>query len=204
MLLLPVALAAPPAAAQNDPFYARVRGLTDRTFPSFQGFDCATVAAPREVVFRLLAAPDRAAQILLAGTANVLPRSASYRKERTAAKGETLVLSADTLTGPRRIELTVVAVVPGRLLSFVVTKDDQVLSRDVADLTDTFYLESNPDGTTDVYWANHWDPSSPFAAAMSPLGFGRRFRTRRELGLLMIEGLARAAASVPGGAPLPE
>lgn len=189
------------AAAQGDPFYARIRGLTDRVYPSFQGFDCRTLPAPRETVFALLASPDRAAQFLLVGLPNVLPRAASYRKERSATKGETLVLSADTLEGPRQVELSVVVVVPGRLLSFSVSKDPGLLTRDVTELFDTFHLESNPDGTTDVFWANHYDPSSPFAAVFGPLRATRRFRTRRELGLLVLEGLARAAASHPEALP---
>lgn len=190
--------------AQNDPFYARVRGLTDRPYPSFQGYECATIPAPRPVVYRLLAAPDRAAEILLAGLPNVLPRGAHYRKERTATKGDVLTLSADTLRGARQIELTVVAAIPGRLLAFAVTHDDGVMTTDVTELIDSFLLESNPDGTTDVYWANHYDPSSPFAAALGPLRETRRYRQRRETGLLVIEGLARAAALVPGGPPLPD
>jgi uncharacterized protein YndB with AHSA1/START domain len=187
------AILAFPAAAQIDPFYARVRGLTDRPYASFQGFDCTTVHAPREVVFRILASPDRAAQILLAGLPNVVPRGASYRKNAMATKGEVLTLTADTLTGSRKIEMSVVAVVPGHLLSFVVTSDPQVLAKDVTDLFDTFTLESNADGTTDVYWANHYDPSSPFMAALGPLA-GRRFRVRRETGLLVLEGLGRASS----------
>lgn len=205
-LLLVAALGMPGVlgAAQNDPFYARVRGLADVPYASYQGYDCATIPAPRELVFRILASPDRASEILLAGLPNVLPRTARYRKERTAAKGEVLVLAADTVAGRRQVELNVLAILPGHLLSFGVVKDEQLLAFDVTQLSDTFFLESNPDGSTDVYWANHYDASSPFAAALGPLRGAPRFRARREAGLLALEGLARAAAAIRGGPPLPD
>lgn len=190
------------AAAQNDPFYARVRGLTDAPYPSFQGSDCTTIKAPRPLVWRVLTAPAPAGNWLLAELNNVVPRGGRYKNGFAASKNDVLTIQEETLDGPRSSDFRVLVAEPERILSLTVIKDDDVMSHDLTKLTYTLFLESNPDGSTDVTWATHYDPSSPFAAVLSGVG-SKRIRIRREMGLLVLKALSEAAASMPYP-PLPD
>ncbi|MEO6325797.1 MAG: hypothetical protein ABIT01_06165 [Thermoanaerobaculia bacterium] len=190
------------AAAQNDLYYNRVRGLTDVPFPSFQGAECTTIKAPRALVWRVLVSPGPAGTWLLADLDNVVPRGARYKKGFVASKDDVLTITSEVLNGPRTTELRVLATIPERVLTLAVTKDDDVIAHDIANLIYTFVLESNPDGSTDLYWATHYDPSSPFAAAFSGIG-SKKSRLHSEKGLLVFKGLAEAA-TLTKYPPLPD
>ncbi len=187
-----------PLAAQNDPFYARVRGLVETPYPSFQGADCAHVNAPAATVWRVLVGPEGVPLWLFAGLDNVVPREARYRKGPTASMGETLTVSANTTQGPRKVELTVLALQPGQVLSLRVSDDPAgLLTAGASSLVATLVVEALGDGTSDVWWATHYESDSPLAAALSGLGGQRRYRVRREGGLLALASLAEAAARLP-------
>jgi hypothetical protein len=191
-----------PAPAQNDLYYNRVRGLTDVPYPSFQGAECTTIQAPRKLVWRLLISPGPAGAWLLADLDNVVPRGGRYKKGFVATKDDILTITSEVLNGPRSTELRVLAMIPEHVLALAVTKDDDVIAHDIANLIYTFVLEPNPDGSTDLYWATHYDPSSPFAAALSGIG-ARRSRLKSEKGLLIVKALAEAAATMKYP-PLPD
>jgi uncharacterized protein YndB with AHSA1/START domain len=185
------------AAAQGDPFAARARGLTDYRYPTYQGVECTTIAAPRELVYRVLIGPETAGDWLLADLPMVAFRNAHYRKGPAATKGDALILTADTPQGIRNVELKVLFAVPPRALALAVTKDEEVISPSVDNLTDTFVLEETPDGQTDLWWATHYDPDSPLAAALSGFGGARRYKSRVQAGLLVLKALAETAAAMP-------
>lgn len=201
-LLLPTTFAAQSALAQKDLYYNRVRGLTDVPYPSFQGAECITIQAPRKIVWRVLVAPGPAGDWLLADLDNVIPRGGRYKKGFVAAKDDVLTISSEVLNGPRSTELRVLAVLPEHVLALAVTKDDDVIAHDIANLIYTFVLDANIDGSTDLYWATHYDPSSPFAAAFSGIG-SKKSRLRSEKGLLILKALAEAAATMKYP-PLPD
>lgn len=187
-----------PLAAQNDPFYARVRGLVDAPYPSFQGADCVHVNAPAATVWRVLVGPEGVPLWLFEELDNVVPREARYRKGPTASMGETLTVTANTTVGPRKVELTVLALQPGQVLSLRVSDDPGgLLTEGTTSLIATLVVESLGDGTSDLWWATHYESDSPLAAALSGLGGQRRYRIRREGGLRALGALAEAAARLP-------
>jgi len=183
------------ATAQPDPFYGRVRGLVSGPYPSLRGADCLAIDASPDVVFRILIAPERAAQWLLAAVPDVVPRKARYRRGPTASAGETLTLDVDLVEGPRKIELTVLAVIPGQLVSLRITKDDAGVASGLSSLTHTLYVEKDGNGGSDLWWANHYDPETPFAAVSSLGAAG--LKERREAGLRYLKAIAEAAARTP-------
>jgi uncharacterized protein YndB with AHSA1/START domain len=201
---LVLALAALSARAENDPYRIRVRGLTDVPYPSYQGDRCTTIHAPKDVVWNILTDPAHAGEWLLTDLENVTPMSARFRKGTSLAKGEVLLLSVDTKQGPRTVELTVLVAVPDQLLALAVTKDDDVISPGAANLIYTFLLEEPEPGSTDLYWATHYDSDSPLAAAVSPLKGGkRRYLARAERGLLVLWGLGEAEEARLTSSPTP-
>lgn len=182
------------AMAQTDPWAARVRSRSDVSLATFQGVNCVSIHAPRGVAWRLLVAPEYAAQWFFAGVAGLLPRGAHYKKGPTAEKGDVLVLDATTLEGPRHVEMVVLAAVPGQLLSYLVKSDDgDLLDKGVEKLSLTFVLEEPVNGTTDLYLAMHYDPDSPFSAILSPAAV-RHQHERRHASLTMFQLLAEQAA----------
>jgi hypothetical protein len=185
------------ATAESDPFSARVRAVTSVPYPAFQGADCTTLNAPRALVWRLLVSPERAATWLLAGVPSSGPRSARYGKQPTATKGDSLTLEVDTENGPRQIELKVVAEIFGEALAFLVTKDDaDIVDKGITQLIFTFVLDPRTDGTTDLYWAWHYDSDSPFSAVLFSMGAQKRAQKRREAGLLSFKALVESAAAL--------
>ena len=201
LLVLPV-FSAGTALAQKDLYYNRVRGLTDVPYPSFQGAECITIQAPRKLVWRVMVSPGPAGDWLLADLDNVVPRGGKYKKGFVDTKDDVLTINSEVLNGPRSTELRVLATLPEHVLAFAVTKDDDVIAHDIANLIYTFVLESNSDGSTDLYWATHYDPSSPFAAALSGIG-SKKSRLRSEKGLLTLKALSEAAATMKYP-PLPD
>lgn len=184
--------------AQNDPYYGRVRGLVDAPYPSFQGAECVHVDASPATVWRVLVGPEGVPQWLFAELDNVVAREAHYRKGPTAGAGDTLTVSVNTTQGPRKIELSVLAIQPGQVLSLRVSDDPEgVLSTGLSSLTATLVVEALGDGTTDLWWATHSESDSPLSAALSGLGGRRRYRLRREGGLTVLAALAEAAARLP-------
>jgi uncharacterized protein YndB with AHSA1/START domain len=182
------------ARAQADPWSARVRARSDTPLATFQGVDCVSIRAPRAIVWRLLVAPEYAAKWFFAGVSDLLPRGARYKKGPTAEKGDVLLLEATTLSGPRHLDLTVLAAVPGELLSFLVRSDDaDLLDKGIEKLSLTFVLDTPVDGTTDLYLAMHYDPDSPLSAILSPAAV-RRQHERRQASLTMFQLLAEEAA----------
>jgi uncharacterized protein YndB with AHSA1/START domain len=180
-----------------DRYTARARLLTRVPYPAFQGDDCISIAAPRAIVWKLLAAPEHMDDILLAELPNVVPSGGRYQKAWTAQKDAVLVLDAITLGGPRNAEMTVLATVPGEFLAFRLTKaSEEMTDVGLAQLTWTFLVEERPDGTTDVAWASHYDADSPFSAAVLSVTSQKRQHSRRQAGLLILKSLAEAAASV--------
>jgi uncharacterized protein YndB with AHSA1/START domain len=196
--LLCLGLLSHAARAETDPYKLRVRGRTDVQYPSYQGDRCTTIDAPKEAVWSVLVSPAHAAEWLLAGL-DVTPLSAHYKKGRVAVKGDVLVLSANTKQGPRSIELTVLVSVENQLLAFAVTKDDDVMAPGVANLIYTFVLEEASSGATDLYWATHYDASSPLSAVVSPLKGRRRYTNRAGEGLLTLWGLTTASEELEHG-----
>jgi uncharacterized protein YndB with AHSA1/START domain len=192
------ALAARGAMAQQpDPLTSRLRNYTDTPIAAFQGAECVSIAAPAAVVWRLLVGPETASTWLLAGVPDVVPRRASYGKGPTASMGDVLTIDATTADGPRRIDLTVIALQPGEVLSFLVKSDDaELLDAKVERLTLSFFVEGRPDGTTDMTWASHYDADSPFSALLSPALLRGR-RVRRVLALNLFRAIAEEAASLP-------
>lgn len=185
------------AEAQVDTYKARVRGLTTRPYPSFQGDRCTTIDAPKDVVWDVLLSPRNATDWLLADIEDVIPLGARWQKGTGSSKGDVLALSVTTPVGQRSVDLTVLASVPGQLLALEVTKDDGVISPGVTDLVYTFVLESKGPKTTELYWATHFDSDSPLSAAMSALKGGqKRYASRAERGLMALWGLATAAAEL--------
>ena len=166
--------AAAPADAQYDPYKARVRGLTETPYPSYQGDRCTTIDAPRAEVWKVLTSPERAADWLLTDV-DVVVVSARLKKGSSLDKGEVLVLGVDTKEGPRAAEVTVLVAIENQLLALAVTKDDaEVISPGATSLIYTFVLEEPEKGKTDLYWATHYDSDSPLAAAVSPLKRGKK------------------------------
>jgi hypothetical protein len=78
-----VSLLSTPARAQQDPWSARVRALSDTSLAAFQGVDCVSIHAPRSIVWRLLVAPEYAAAWFFADSPKLKPRGAHYKKGPT-------------------------------------------------------------------------------------------------------------------------
>jgi uncharacterized protein YndB with AHSA1/START domain len=196
--LVLAALAAQGAAAQQpDPLTTRLRHSTETPIATFQGAECVSIQAPRTVVWRLLVGPETASTWLLAGVPGVVPRRASYGKGPTASRGDVLSIDATTADGPRRIDLTVIALQPGELLAFLLKSDDaDLLDAKVERLTLSFFVDGRPDGTTDLTWASHYDADSPFSALLSPT-YMRGRHTRRLSALNLFKAIAETAASLP-------
>lgn len=185
------------AAAENDPWAARLRPYTDTPIATLQGVDCVSIRAPKAIVWRLLVGPETTPTWLLTGIPDIVPRRARYAKGLTADRGEVLSIDATTEKGPRRIDLTVIAFQPGELLSFLVKSDDaDLLDSRVENLMLTFFVEGRPDGTTDVTWASHFDSDSPISALLSPTQVRHR-RARRLSALHVFAALAEEAARLP-------
>ena len=126
-----------------------------------------------------------------------MPRRASYGKGPTASRGDVLTIDATTAEGPRRIDLTVIALRPGEVLSFLLKSDAaDLLDAKVERLTLSFFVDRRPDGTTDLTWASHYDADSPFSALLSP-ALMRGRRTRRVQSLNLFKAIAEEAASLP-------
>jgi hypothetical protein len=182
------------AGAQQDPWSARVRALSDAPLATFQGVDCVSIQAPRAIVWRLLVAPEYAAASFFADSPNLKPRGARYKKGPTAEKGDVLSLEATTAEGPRHLDLKVIVAVPPDMLSLLVSSDDaDILDKGIERLSFTFGLESPPNGVTDLYLASHYDSDSPFAAILSPAA-ARHQRERRQAILEMLRLLSEEAA----------
>jgi uncharacterized protein YndB with AHSA1/START domain len=192
-----LALAAGGASAQQpDPLTTRLRNATETPIATFQGVECVSIDAPKAVVWRLLVGPETVSTWLLAGVPNVVPRRARYGKGLTASKGDVLSLDATTADGPRRIDLTVIAYVPGEILSFLLKSDDaDLLDAKVESLTISFFVDARADGTTDLWWASHYDADSPFSALLSPTYMPAR-RARRLSALRMFKAIAEEAATL--------
>lgn len=192
------ALAAGAASAQQpDALTTRLRTLTETPIATFQGAECVSIQAPREIVWRLLVGPETVGTWLLAGVPNAVPRRAGYGKALTAAKGSVLSIDATTPDGPRRLDLTVIAAQPGELLSFLLKSDDaDLLDAKVERLTVSFFVAGRPDGTTDLTWASHFDADSPFSALLSPT-YARQRRARRLSALNIFRAMAEEAARLP-------
>ncbi len=189
-----VSLLSPSARADQDPWSARARALSDTPLATFQGVDCVSIQAPRAVVWRLLVAPEYAAAWFFADSPKLKPRGARYKKGPTAERGDVLTLEATTADGPRHLDLSVIVAAPPDMLSFLVRSDDaKLLDKGVTRLSFTFSLESLPDGVTDLNLASHYDSDSPFAALLSP-GAARRQRERRKAILEMVRLIAEEAA----------
>ena len=189
-----VSLLSTPARAQQDPWSARVRALSDTPLATFQGVDCVSIHAPRSIVWRLLVAPEYAAAWLFADSPKLKPGGAHYKKGPTAEKGDVLTLEATTSKGPRHLDFSVIVAAPPDMLSFLVRSDDaDILDSGVERLSLTFGLESVPNGVTDLYLASHYDSDSPFTAILSPAA-ARRQRERRLAILEMFRLIAEEAA----------
>lgn len=185
------------AAQQPDPLTTRLRHYTETPIATFQGAECVSIQAPKAVVWRLLVGPETVSTWLLAGVPGVVPRRASYGKGPTASKGDVLSIDATTADGPRRIDLTVIALQPGELLSFLLKSDDaDLLDAKVERLTLSFFVDGRPDGTTDLTWASHYDADSPFSALLSP-AYMRGRHARRLEALTLFKAIAETAASLP-------
>jgi hypothetical protein len=182
------------ARAQQDPWSARARALSDTPLATFQGVDCVSIHAPRSIVWRLLVAPDYAAAWFFADSPKLKPRGAHYKKGPTAEKGDVLSLEASTSEGPRHLDLSVIVAAPPDMLSFLVRSDDaDLLDRGIERVSFTFGLESVPNGVTDLYLASHYDSNSPFAAILSQAA-ARHQRERRLAILEMFRVIAEEAA----------
>jgi hypothetical protein len=182
------------ARAQQDPWSARVRTLSDTPLATFQGVDCVSIHAPRSIVWRLLVAPEYAAAWFFADSPKLQPRGAHYKKGPTAEKGDVLSLEATTSEGPRHLDLSVLVAAPPDMLSFLVRSDDaDLLDRGIERVSFTFGLESVPNGVTDLYLASHYDSNSPFAAILSQAA-ARHQRERRLAILEMFRVIAEEAA----------
>jgi uncharacterized protein YndB with AHSA1/START domain len=192
-----LALLSAGASAQPDPWAARVRAYSDVPLGSLQGADCVTIAAPKSVVWRLLVSPETVSTWLLEGIPGIVPRGASYAKGLTASKGDVLSMSVTTSEGPRRIELSVIALQPGEVLSFLLKSDDaDLIGAKVERLTLSFFVEGRPDKTTDLTWVSHFDADSPFSALLSPTQTRTR-RARRLSSLHVFKAMAEEAARLP-------
>lgn len=192
--LVSLALFSAPALAQQDPWSARVRSLSDTPLATFQGVDCVSIEAPRAIVWRLLVAPEYAAAWFFADSPKLKARGAAYKKGPTAEKGDILSLEATTPEGPRHLDLSVIVAAPPDILSFLVRSDDaDLLDKGLERLSFTFGLESPPGGGTDLYLASHYDSDSPFAAILSPAA-ARHQRERRLAILEMVRLIAEEAA----------
>jgi uncharacterized protein YndB with AHSA1/START domain len=193
-----LALAAGGAWAQQpDALTTRLRNATDKPIATFQGAECVSIEAPKNIVWRLLVGPETVSTWLLAGVPNVVPRRARYGKGLTASKGDVLSIDATTADGPRRIDLTVIAYQPGEVLSFLLKSDAaDLLDAKVESLTLSFFVDARPDGTTDLTWASHYDADSPFSALLSPTYMSAR-RARRLSALRMFKAIAEEAALLP-------
>jgi len=189
VLVFCAALAAPQAHAQPDPFRARVRGLTETQYSSFQGAQCVSVEASKDVVWDVLVSSEYVRSWLLAELGDAVPRRTAYRRGREATKDDVLKLDIDTKEGPRSSELTVVVFVPGQLFALEVTKDDQVIAKSTEHLIHTFYLDERGPGETDVWWALHYDADSPLSAVFSTIG-KRAYRRRVLAGLQVLKGIS--------------
>ncbi|HEX7528600.1 MAG TPA: SRPBCC family protein [Thermoanaerobaculia bacterium] len=182
------------AWAEQDPWSARVRALSDAPLATFQGMDCVSIHAPRDIVWRLLVAPEYAATWFFANSPRLQARAARYKKGPTAEKGDVLSLEAMTSEGPRHLDLLVIVAAPPDLLSFLVRSDDaELLDKGLERLSFTFALESVPDGVTDLTLASHYDSDSPFSALLSPTA-ARHQRERRKAILEMFRLIAEEAA----------
>ena len=189
-----VSLLSTPARAQQDPWSARVRALSDTPLATFQGVDCVSIHAPRSIVWRLLVAPEYAAAWFFADSPKLKPRGAHYKKGPTAEKGDVLSLEATTSEGPRHLDLSVIVAAPPDMLSFLVRSDEaDILDRGIEQVSFTFGLESVPNGVTDLYLASHYDSNSPFAAILSQAA-ARHQRERRLAILEMFRVIAEEAA----------
>src|ERR1035441_9008853 len=124
-----VSLLSTPARAQQDPWSARVRALSDTPLATFQGVNCVSIHAPRSIVWRLLVAPEYAAAWFLADSPKLKPRGAHYKKGPTAEKGDVLSLEATTSEGPRHLDLSVIAAAPPDVLSFLLRADEDSRGR---------------------------------------------------------------------------
>ena len=182
------------ARAEQDPWSARVRALSDVPLATFQGVDCVSIHAPRAIVWRLLVAPEYAAAWFFADSPKLKPRGARYKKGPTAEKGDVLLLEATTSEGPRHLDLSVIVAAPPDILSFLVRSDDAgLLDKGIERLSFTFGLESLPDGVTDLALASHYDSDSPFAALLSPAAAHHQ-RERRRAILRMFRLIAEETA----------
>jgi uncharacterized protein YndB with AHSA1/START domain len=189
-----VFLLSTPARAQQDPWSARARALSDTPLATFQGVDCVSIDAPRSIVWRLLVAPEYAAAWFFADSPKLKPRGAHYKKGPTAEKGDVLSLEASTSEGPRHLDLSVIVAAPPDMLSFLVRSDEaDLLDRGIERVSFTFELESVPNGVTDLYLASHYDSNSPFAAILSQAA-ARHQRERRLAILEMFRVIAEEAA----------
>ncbi len=197
-MLVLAALAAQGAAAQQpDPLTTRLKRYTETPIATFQGAECVSIQAPRAVVWRLLVGPETVSTWLLAGVPDIAPRRASYAKGPTASKGDVLSIDATTADGPRRIDLSVIALQPGEVLAFLLKSDDaDLLDAKVERLTLSFFVDGRPDGTTDLTLASHFDADSPLSALLSPTYASRR-RARRLEALNLFKAIAETAASLP-------
>ncbi len=194
LLLASLPILSQRARAEQDPWSARVRALSDVPLATFQGVDCVSIRAPRDIVWRLLVAPEYAAAWFFADSPKLKPRGARYKKGPTAEKGDVLLLEATTSEGPRHLDLSVIVAAPPDILSFLVRSDDaDLVEKGIERLSYTFGLESLPDGVTDLTLASHYDSDSPFAALLSPAA-ARHQRERRKAILEMFRLIAEEAA----------
>ncbi|HVO49813.1 MAG TPA: SRPBCC family protein [Thermoanaerobaculia bacterium] len=196
-LVLAVLAARGAAAQQPDPLTTRLKRYTETPIATFQGSECVSIQAPKSIVWRLLVGPETVSTWLLAGVPGVEPRRASYGKGPTATKGDVLSIAATTADGPRRIDLTVIALQPGELLALLVKSDDAaLLDAKVERLTLAFFVDGRADGTTDLTWASHYDADSPFSALLSPT-YMRGRHARKLAALNLFKAIAETAASLP-------
>jgi len=196
-LVLAVLAARGAAAQQPDPLTTRLRRYTETPIATFQGAECVSIRAPKTVVWRILVGPETVSTWLLEGVPGVVPRRASYGKGPTASKGDVLSIDATTADGPRRVDLTVIALQPGELLAFLLKSDDaDLLDAKVERLTLSFFVDERPDGTTDLTWASHYDADSPFSALLSPT-YTRGRHARRLEALNLFRAIAETAALLP-------
>jgi uncharacterized protein YndB with AHSA1/START domain len=194
---LAVAAARGAPAQQPDPLTTRLKRFTETPIATFQGAECVSIDAPKSIVWRLLVAPETVSMWLLAGVPDVVPRRASYGRGLTASKGDVLSIETTTADGPRRIELTVIALQPGEVLAFLSKSDDaDLLDARVERLTISFFVDARPDGSTDLTWASHYDADSPFSALLSPTTVKSR-RARRLTALSVFKAIAEEAARLP-------
>lgn len=194
---LAIAAARGASAQQPDPLTTRLRSFTETPIATFQGAECVSIHAPRSIVWRLLVGPETVSTWMLAGVPNVVPRRASYGKGLTASKGDVLSIETTTADGPRRIDLSVIALQPGEVLAFLLKSDDaDLLDAKVERLTISFFVDGRPDGSTDLTWASHYDADSPFSALLSPTYMKSR-RARRLTALNLFKAIAEEAARLP-------